>query len=205
MSDKTKQKKLLRDRGICVIIPTFNNEGTLADVVRRSFQECDDVIVVDDGSTYNVREKLLKTPEATIVSPLNGKTIEAPSGAVGGASGVGLNLTIVTHDRNRGKGRALSTGFQKALELGFSYAITLDADGQHYPEDIPLFLEANRQHPGALIIGSRRMEGKEQSRGSRFANRFSNFWFYVQTGRRLPDTQSGYRLYPLGHGRLGEW
>ena len=205
MSDKTKQKKLLRDRGICVIIPTFNNEGTLADVVRRSFQECDDVIVVDDGSTYNVREKLLKTPEATIVSPLNGKTIEAPSGAVGGASGVGLNLTIVTHDRNRGKGRALSTGFQKALELGFSYAITLDADGQHYPEDIPLFLEANRQHPGALIIGSRRMEGKEQSRGSRFANRFSNFWFYVQTGRRLPDTQSGYRLYPQGHGRLGEW
>ena len=221
MSDKTKQKKLLRDRGICVIIPTFNNEGTLADVVRRTLQECDDVIVVDDGSNYNVREKLLKTPEAppsapegeappsapegaTIVSPLNGKTIEAPSGAVGGASGP-PTLTIVTHDRNRGKGSALSTGFQKALELGFSYAITLDADGQHYPEDIPLFLEANRQHPGALIIGSRRMEGKEQSRGSRFANRFSNFWFYVQTGRRLHDTQTGYRLYPLSHDMLGGW
>lgn len=169
MSDKTNQKRLLRDRGICVIIPTYNNGGTVAAVARRALMECDDVIVVDDGSTDDTALRLA----------------------------VVEGLTIVTHDRNRGKGRALCTGFRKALELGFSYAITLDADGQHYPEDIPKFLEANRQHPHALIIGSRRMEGKEQNRGSAFANKFSNFWFYVQTGHRLPDTQTGYRLYPL--------
>lgn len=171
MSDKTNQKRLLRARGICVIIPTYNNGGTVADVARRALQECDDVIVVDDGSTDDTHALLENIPTG--------------------------QLTIVTHNRNRGKGRALCTGFQKAQELGFSYAITLDADGQHYPEDIPLFLEANRQHPGALIIGSRRMEGKEQSSGSRFANKFSNFWFKVQTGVSLPDTQSGFRLYQL--------
>ena len=193
MSDKEEQKRLLRDRGICVVIPTYNNEGTVADVVRRALQECDDVIVVDDGSDYNTAEQLLH-----LLRPQNS------------------SLTVVTHDRNRGKGRALCTGFQKALELGFSYAITLDADGQHYPEDIGKFLEANRQHPHALIIGSRHIVGEAsklcsrdnvvgeasklcgtQDSGSRFANKFSNFWFYMQTGRRLPDTQTGYRLYPL--------
>ena len=88
-------------------------------------------------------------------------------------------------------------GFRKALEMGFSYAITLDGDGQHYPEDIPLFLKANQEHPQSLIIGSRQLEGVDRSKGSSFANKFSNFWFYVQTGRALPDTQTGYRLYPL--------
>ena len=210
MSDKTKQKQLLRDRGICVIIPTYNNGGTVADVVRRALAECDDVIVVDDGSTspINLTSTRPTSPTPTpspegrgeqqIFRPFSPPFGGGVGGGAGGAGGAGAGrLYVVRHDRNRGKGRALCTGFQKALELGFSYAITIDADGQHYPEDIPKFLEANRQHPHALIIGSRRMEGKEQSRGSRFANKFSNFWFYIQTGRRLPDTQTGYRLYPL--------
>jgi 1-acyl-sn-glycerol-3-phosphate acyltransferase len=81
--------------------------------------------------------------------------------------------------------------------MGFSYAVTLDSDGQHEPKDIPLFLQANQQHPGALILGSRNLDGVERSKGSSFANKFSNFWFYIQTGRNLPDTQTGYRLYPL--------
>ena len=116
MSDKTKQKRLLHDRGICVIIPTYNNGGTVVDVTRRALAECDDVIVVDDGSTDDTASQL-----SLLLSP------PSPSGR-----GRGWGLTIVTHDRNRGKGRALCTGFQKALELGFSYAITLDADGQHF-------------------------------------------------------------------------
>jgi len=178
MSDKTNQKRLLRERGICVIIPTYNNGDTVAGVARRALQECDDVIVVDDGSTDETASRL---------EELAGAQRPAATG----------RLTVVTHDRNRGKGQALCTGFRKAQQMGLSYAITLDADGQHYPEDIPLFLEANRRHPGALIIGSRRMEGKGQDSGSRFANKFSNFWFCVQTGRHLPDTQTGYRLYPL--------
>ena len=218
--DSNRQRQLLRDRRICVIIPAYNNGRTVADVVRRALAVCADVIVVDDGSTDDTPARLADLRASTVVgeaSKLCSVVGEASKlcSVVGEASKlcsvVGeasklcnpTPLTILTHDRNRGKGRALQTGFRKAVELGFSYAITLDADGQHYPEDIPKFLEANRQHPGALIVGSRHTPDSpsqpsgSQPAASRFANKFSNFWFCLQTGRRLPDTQTGYRLYPL--------
>ena len=88
-------------------------------------------------------------------------------------------------------------GFKEALKLGFSYAITIDADGQHYPKHIVDFLKANQLYPGSIIVGSRNLNGVERSKGSIFANQFSNFWFYIQTGRKLSDTQTGYRLYPI--------
>lgn len=166
---KIHQQQLLSDRGICVVIPTYNNEGTITAVVQATLQECRDVIVVNDGSTDGTRD---------ILHGMEG-------------------ITLVEYAENRGKGYALKCGFRRALQMGFAYAITLDGDGQHYPDDIALFLKANQQHPGALILGSRQMDGIERSLGSRFANEFSNFWFYVQTGRRLADTQTGYRLYPL--------
>lgn len=162
-------KQLMRARGICVVIPTYNNAATIGRVVEETLSYCADVIVVDDGCTDG-------TP--TILRKIVG-------------------ITVVAHSHNQGKGHALRTGFKKALSMGFAYAITLDGDGQHYPKDIALFLKANQQHPGALIVGNRQMEGVERSKGSRFANQFSNFWFYVQTGRALEDTQTGYRLYPL--------
>jgi len=166
---KIHQQQRLNDRGICVVIPTYNNEGTITAVVQATLQECRDVIVVNDGSTDGTRD---------ILHGMEG-------------------ITLVEYAENRGKGYALKCGFRRALQMGFAYAITLDGDGQHYPDDIALFLKANQQHPGALILGSRQMNGIERSLGSRFANEFSNFWFYVQTGRRLADTQTGYRLYPL--------
>lgn len=162
-------KKQLRNRGICVVIPTYNNDTTIKTVVEKSLLYCDDVIVVTDGCTDRTTD---------ILDAIDG-------------------ITIVSYPQNRGKGYALKMGFRKALEMGFSYAITLDGDGQHYPEDIPLFLKANQEYPQSLIIGSRQLEGVDRSKGSSFANKFSNFWFYVQTGRALPDTQTGYRLYPL--------
>ena len=164
-----QQKQLLRDRGICVIIPTYNNEKTMGQVVRDVLQQCDDVIVVNDGCTDGTAE---------ILHEIDG-------------------ITLVAYSQNRGKGYALKQGFRKALSMGFAYAITLDADGQHFASDIPLFLKANMQHPGCLIIGNRQLEGVDRSKGSSFANKFSNFWFYVQTGKKLEDTQTGYRLYPL--------
>ena len=167
--DRIGQKDTLRKRGVCVVIPTYNNGGTIVDVVDRSLAQCDDVIVVDDGSTDD--------------TPL----------LLGGRA----DITLVTLGRNRGKGIALREGFRRAMAMGFTYAVTLDGDGQHYPEDIPLLTEASAAHPGALIVGSRLLEGVQRSRGSAFANRFSNFWFWVQTGCRLPDTQTGFRLYPL--------
>lgn len=165
-----QQRKLLKDRGVCVVIPTYNNVGTIVDVVSRTKAQCDDVIVVCDGANDGTLELL--------------QEIE--------------NITIVAHEKNKGKGAALKSGFRKALAMGFSYAITLDADGQHFPEDISILLKANIGHPGALLVGERKdLEKMERSKGSKFANKFSNFWFFVQTGKNLKDTQTGYRLYPL--------
>ena len=163
-------KKTLRDRGICVVIPTYNNAGTIADVVRRALESCLDVIVVADGCTD--------------------QTLDILQGIEG--------ITIVSCAKNGGKGSALKRGFKQALQMGFAYAITLDADGQHFPENIPTMLQANQKHPGALIVGERRgLDAMERSKGSKFANAFANFWFAIQTGRYLKDTQTGFRLYPL--------
>ena len=165
-----ESKQTLRDRGICVVIPTYNNAGTIADVVRRALEYCLDVIVVADGCTD--------------------QTLDILQGIEG--------ITIVSCTKNGGKGSALKRGFKQALQMGFAYAITLDADGQHFPEDIPTMLQANQKHPGALIVGERRgLDAMERSKGSKFANAFANFWFAIQTGRYLKDTQTGYRLYPL--------
>lgn len=170
MASTSTNKQALRDRGICVVIPTYNNAGTIGDVVRRTLEQCLDVIVVADGCTDD--------------------TLEVLRGFEG--------ITIVSYKRNAGKGTALKRGFSKALEMGFAYAITMDADGQHFPEDIPHLLHANQKHPGALIVGQRKgLDKAERSKGSKFANAFSNFWFAVQTGHILKDTQSGCRLYPL--------
>ena len=170
LTDIEQQRRMLRERGICVVIPTYNNAGTIVDVVRRSKEQCDDVIVVCDGCTDDT---------VALLQQVDG-------------------ITIVSCPHNGGKGITLKRGFQKALKEGFSYAITLDADGQHFPEDIYIFLEANIDHPEAIIVGQRKgMESVERTSGSKFANAFSNFWFCVQTGHRLADTQTGYRLYPL--------
>lgn len=159
----------LRARGVCVVIPTYNNASTIGAVVRSVLEYCHDVIVVNDGST------------------------DGTDSVLGQIEGI----SVVTLERNRGKGYALREGFEAARKKGFGYAITMDGDGQHYAKDIATMLRANERHPGALIIGRRRMDEVERSSGSRFANKFSNFWFWVQTGLRVDDTQSGYRLYPL--------
>ena len=160
---------MTEERKTCVVIPTFNNGVSVRAVVEGCLRHCADVIVVNDGSTDGTGEIL---------------------GSIGG-------ITVIDYAVNRGKGYALKLGLLKAREMGFSHAITIDSDGQHYPDDIPAFLAASNEHPEAIIVGNRRLEGVTRSSGSVFANKFSNFWFWVQTGCRLPDTQSGYRLYPL--------
>ena len=166
---KADFKSRLRARGICVVIPTYNNDRTIEKVVNDARCYCDDVIVVNDGCTDRTSE---------ILSEID-------------------CITVVSYPANKGKGYALKRGLEKALEKGFAYAITLDGDGQHYPKDIASFLKANQDYPGALILGERQLSGGDRSKGSDFANKFSNFWFYVQTGKKMEDTQTGYRLYPL--------
>ena len=161
----------LRNRGICVVIPVFNNEATIVDVVRRTLDYCLDVFVVADGCTDGTLARLESVKD---------------------------EVRLVVLPCNCGKGKALKAGFRAALDAGFAYAITLDADGQHYPEDIPAMLEANRANPGAIIVGCRSgLKDAARSAGSSFANSFSNFWFFLQTLHYLKDSQTGYRLYPL--------
>ena len=124
---------------ICALIPTFNNGGTILDVVRRVHSFVRDVIIVDDGSTDD-------TPQ--LLATLD------------------FEVTVVTHTRNKGKGAALKSGFKKAIELGFDYALTIDADGQHYPEDIPLLLKALDVHPNNLIVGIRQFTDESRGMGT---------------------------------------
>ncbi len=157
----------------CVLIPTFDNPLTLEQVVVDSLRVHPDVIVVDDGSA------------AETVAILDRLTAEHDS------------LRVIRHEQNRGKGAALSTGFAAASELGFSHAISIDSDGQHLPEDIPRFVEAIERSPTTLFLGQRDLVAAGAPRGSRLGCLNSNFWTCVETGLRLPDTQTGFRAYPL--------
>lgn len=158
------------DLGVCVIIPTYNNAATIGTVISDTLQYTNHVIVVNDGSTDGTDEIL------------------ATFG----------NITIESYGHNQGKGMALRTGFAKAIAMGYRHAITIDSDGQHFASDLPRFIEALRANGTALIMGARNMDTADNVPGkSSFGNKFSNFWYKVETGIDLSDTQTGYRLYPL--------
>lgn len=155
-----------------VIIPTYNNAGTVGDVVLRSLRHGFPVLVVDDGSTDGTGLVLEKVCQ------------DHPD-----------RVRVITFPENQGKGAALKAAFLSARESGFAFAVTLDADGQHRPEDIPVLMDhADRR---TIVIGSRNLTADGMPAGNTFANRFSNFWFTVQTLRSLPDTQTGFRVYSL--------
>jgi len=155
---------------IGVLIPTYNNEKTLKRVIDGVLEYTDRIIVVNDGSTDSTVDILNEYP----------------------------HITVINLAENKGKGNGLKMGFRKAIELGYDYAITIDSDGQHYPDDIPVFVKALLDEgQEVLLIGNRNMSQEGIPKKSSFGNRFSNFWFWFETGIKLEDTQSGYRLYPL--------
>lgn len=154
---------------ILVALPTYNNGSTLAEVLERVQKQGLPVLVVNDGSTDQTAEVLKSFPD----------------------------IHVVTHETNKGKGAGLRTAFDWAYEQGYRYVITIDSDGQHYPEDIPLFVRAIEQTPDTLLVGSRDIEAENMPAQNTFANKTSNFWFTVSTGVHLPDTQTGFRLYPI--------
>lgn len=158
--------------GACVLIPTYNNHKTIQRVIDGvlKFSEGNDVIVINDGATDT-------TPEIL--------------------ASYGNKITVVEYGKNQGKGYALKQGFKEAINRGFQNAITIDSDGQHYPEDIQVFIDEAVKHPGALLMGARNMEQEGVPGKSSFGNKFSNFWYKLETGIELPDTQTGFRLYPL--------
>jgi len=160
---------LITDLNVCVIIPTYNNDKTLTRVIEGVLIYTDQIIVVNDGSTDDTIRILEKYPD----------------------------LIQIHFSENKGKGSALRAGFKKAFEQDFDYAITIDSDGQHYPDDIPVFLSELEKNQNVLLIGSRNMSHESVPKNSSFGNKFSNFWYWIETGIKLVDTQSGFRLYPL--------
>ena len=169
------ESSIIRDKidelKICVLIPTYNNEKTLRRVIDGVLTFTNHILVVNDGSTDSTAE-ILKSYEN--------------------------QLSVLTIEKNQGKGNALGVGFKNLIKTGYEYVITIDSDGQHFPHDIPHFVTTlERSKEPLLIIGSRKMEQDGIPKKSSFGNKFSNFWFWFETGIKLDDTQSGYRLYPL--------
>lgn len=153
---------------VLVAVPVYNHAPTLRAVVLGLLERHPHVLVVDDGSDDLEPEVL-----------------------------AGLPVWMVRHGRNRGKGAAIRTAALEARRQDMSHIVTIDADGQHDPADLPLFLEAVAADPLAVIVGARDFNTENVPGSSRFGRAFSNFWLRVQTGVILSDVQSGYRAYPL--------
>ncbi|MCD4814740.1 glycosyltransferase family 2 protein [bacterium] len=153
----------------CVMIPTYNHFKFLPAVIEKVRQQGLPVIVVDDGSTDSSQ------------SFLSGLT----------------DIEVITFSKNRGKGSALAAGLRRAGKRGYALAVCIDADGQHDPKDIPRMIAAAKNRLDTLVIGAREYGQETAPRKSRFGRVFSNFWIWIETGKNMADTQSGFRLYPV--------
>ncbi len=153
---------------IAVVVPVYNHPQRLREVVERCLATHPHVVVVDDGSREDPAPLL-----------------------------EGLAVTLLRHETNRGKGAAMRTAALHAASQGKTHIITVDADGQHFPEDIPKIIDAIADHPDDIIIGVRQFEGSGAPGASRFGRSFGNFWVRVQTGADVGDIQSGFRAYPV--------
>lgn len=151
---------------VVVLIPAYNAEHMVGDVVREVRKVTDEVVVVDDGSAD-------RTGDA--------------------ARAAGAH--VLTHPHNRGKGAALKTGFAYACEHGYDGVITLDADGQHLPHEIPKFLECRARTNADLIIGGRAHLFAQMLPRRRMANRFSAWSIAKASKTGITDSQSGFRFY----------
>jgi len=153
---------------VAALIPAYQAAATVGEVVRGTRAVVPDVVVVDDGSS-----------DAT--------------GAVARAAGA----TVLRQEPNAGKGAALGRGFEHLHAAGFTHAVTLDADGQHYPAEIPRLLAALEPDARAIVVGVRQKDGQEIAALARFGNWVADELMTHIAGQALPDTQSGFRVYPL--------
>jgi len=149
-------------------MPCFNEERTVAPLVAEVQRFVHEIIVVDDGSTDNTRSQAERA-----------------------------GACVLQHARNQGKGAALRTGLAHAHQSGFAWAITLDGDGQHRPDNIPLFLDCEERTTATLVIGNRLHNALALPWLRRWVNRWMSRWLSAKAGRPLPDTQCGFRLVHL--------
>ena len=160
----------MKQLDIWCVIPVYNNAGTVMEMASRVREFGIGVLVVDDGSTDADIRVLLSWMD---------------------------DVVVIRHTSNRGKGEALKTALDYLARQEASHMITMDGDGQHHPDDIPAFMDAVRADPDAVWVGVRKFEGNAVPGSSRFGRRFSNLWFKIETGLDCPDTQSGFRAYPV--------
>ena len=153
---------------VLLVIPTFNNRPTLRQIVARALQTGLPVLVVSDGSTDGGLQTLS-----------------------------GLPVDAVDLPNHKGKGVAIRAAAEWAEKNAYSHIITLDADGQHNPEDSLQFLDKIRQNPLSIVIGNRDFAATETPGSSQFGRKFSNFWIKISSGVRVSDSQSGFRAYPV--------
>jgi glycosyltransferase involved in cell wall biosynthesis len=153
----------------CTIIPVYNNARTIADMVQRCRGvKGSDLLVIADGSTDNSDIKARNA---------GAKVIKLP--------------------KNMGKGWAIRHGLEQARISGHTHAIVLDADGQHFPEDIPKFIDAARKAPNRIWVGVRDMHPDDVPKSSLRGRAISNFWATLNGWQRCRDTQCGFRTYPI--------
>lgn len=152
---------------VLIVVPLYNHGATVRQVVEGCLRHAADVLVVDDGSTDNGAEAV-----------------------------AGLPVKVIRHQLNRGKGQAILTAAEEAKQQGKTHFITIDADGQHMPSDIPNFIASIAADPRAIILGARKW-GENVPGASKFGRNFSNFWLRVQTGIKVSDVQCGFRAYPV--------
>ncbi len=153
---------------IAALVPAYQAAATIAEVVRTTQAVLPRVLVVDDGSADDTA---------------------ARAGAAG--------ADVVRLPVNQGKGAALTAGLRRLAAAGVARALTLDADGQHLPDQIPVLLAASDEAPGAIVVGVRRKAGQEIRRINLIGNAIADFFMRRIAGRSLPDTQSGFRVYPV--------
>jgi glycosyltransferase involved in cell wall biosynthesis len=156
----------------CLVLPTYNNAGTLEDIVRRSLTLSIPTFVVNDGSTDDTAQVL----ESLEAQPL---------------------LHVLSHAENQGKAAAMLTGFRAAAGAGCTHAATVDTDGQLDPEQVPALLTASSAHPAALVLGVRDSKIARCPARSVIGRRLANALIRVQCGVRVIDSQCGLRVYPL--------
>lgn len=150
------------------MVPAYNHGGSIRKVVEGILEYTDSVIVIDDGSTDNTQGELS-----------------------------GLPIVSLRREKNCGKGAAIKLAVSEAGKRGYTHIVTIDADGQHLPEDLPKFFGEIENYPNAIIIGRRDFSVPNVPASSKFGRSFSGFWMFVQTGAKISDMQSGFRAYPI--------
>ena len=151
-----------------IVLPAYNEGKTIKTIVKKCLLHCDNIIVIDDCSTDN-----------TI------KEVE------------GLNISLIKHTKNLGKGASLWGGFQFAIKEDIEFIITLDGDGQHPTDYIPNLIQEYQKNSNYIIIGSRLADKTLIPKKRYYANKIANFWISWACGYRITDSQSGFRLYPV--------